>query len=199
MVLDTSKAIAKYDLNITALEVLPNLMYFELQHNNGEDQVKQKLILDLASIPNILKVEEVKYSPHLVEEDDPFTTLIGESEALRKAIFQAKLISKSSCTVLIHGESGTGKDLFAKAIHLSSERAGEAFYPVNCAAFPENLLESELFGYEEGTFSGALKGGKAGLFEVASGSTLFLDEVGDLSLSTQAKLLRVLQEKKIRR
>ncbi|NLC38786.1 MAG: sigma 54-interacting transcriptional regulator [Clostridia bacterium] len=199
MVLDTSKAIAKYDLNITALEVLPNLMYFELQHNNGDDQVKQKLILDLASIPNILKVEEVKYSPHLIDNDNAFSSLIGESEGLRKAVFQAKLVAKSSCTVLIQGESGTGKDLLAKAIHLASERGTKPFYPINCAAFPESLLESELFGYEEGTFSGALKGGKAGLFEVASGSTLFLDEVGDLSLNTQAKLLRVLQEKKIRR
>ncbi|MGI6553608.1 MAG: sigma 54-interacting transcriptional regulator [Bacillota bacterium] len=125
MVLDTSKAIAKYDLNITALEVLPNLMYFELQHNNGDDQVKQKLILDLASIPNILKVEEVKYSPHLIDNDNAFSSLIGESEGLRKAVFQAKLVAKSSCTVLIQGESGTGKDLLAKAIHLASERGDQ--------------------------------------------------------------------------
>ena len=105
----------------------------------------------------------------------------------------------SDSTILLLGESGTGKELFAKAIHESSRRGKLPFYPVNCAALPDTLLESELFGYEDGAFSGAKKGGKAGLLEVADNSTVFLDEVGDLSLNTQAKLLRVLQEMRIRR
>lgn len=197
MVYDTSCVIARYDLNITALEVLPNLMYIELQGNC--EQVKQSLMFELAAIPNIHKIEEIKYGPYPLEDNDPFCTLTGDSEPLRKAIFKAKLVAKSSCTVLLLGESGTGKELFARAIHASSDRAEFPFYPVNCAAFQENLLESELFGYEEGSFSGALKGGKPGLFEVADKSTVFLDEVGDLSLGTQAKLLRVMQEKKVRR
>lgn len=195
MVLDTSRVFARYNLNITALEVLPNLMYVELQGNEINSHC---LVDDLATIPNITKVEEINYGLYPLETDDPFNALTGDSEPLRKAIFQAKLVAKSSSTVLLLGESGTGKELFARAIHQSSQRGDKPFYPVNCAAFPENLLESELFGYEEGTFSGALKGGKAGLFEVAHGSTIFLDEVGDLSLNMQAKLLRVLQEKKIR-
>ena len=108
-------------------------------------------------------------------------------------------MADSNSTVLLLGESGTGKELFAKAIHLSSPRGEFPFYPVNCAALPDTLLESELFGYEDGAFSGAKRGGKAGLLEVADKSTVFFDEVGDLSLSTQAKLLRVIQEMKIRR
>lgn len=156
-------------------------------------------MLDLAPVPNIKKVEEVRYSTLDVSRDDPFHTILGESETLKKAIFRAKLVADSDSTVLLLGESGTGKELFAKAIHLSSRRGKFSFYPVNCAALPETLLESELFGYEDGAFSGAKKGGKAGLLEVANKSTVFFDEVADLSLSTQAKLLRVIQEMKIRR
>lgn len=197
MVLDACQVIAKYHLSIAALEVLPNLMYFELECD--DEQIKKNLILDLAPIPNIQKVEEVKYSPASREGDDPFAALIGESEALKNAIFRAKLVAGSNCTVLLRGESGTGKELFAKAMHLSSKRAGSPFFPVNCAALPENLLESEMFGYADGAFTGARKGGKPGFLEAAGGGTVFFDEIGDLSLNMQAKLLRVLQEKKIRR
>ncbi|TGU71903.1 sigma-54 factor interaction domain-containing protein, partial [Mesorhizobium sp. M00.F.Ca.ET.186.01.1.1] len=105
----------------------------------------------------------------------------------------------TDATVLIQGESGTGKELFAQGIHLSSQRATGPFIAVNCAALPGNLLESELFGYEEGAFTGARKGGKPGLFELAHGGTLFLDEIGEMSITIQALLLRVLQEKKVRR
>jgi TyrR family helix-turn-helix protein len=197
MVLDTSRVIAKYNLSILALEVLPNLMYFEIEC--ADEEIKKKLIMDLAPIPDIKKVEEVSYSSIDDAGDDPFKTILGESEALKKAIFRARLVADSNSTVLLLGESGTGKDLFAKAIHQASPRAKFPFYPMNCAAFPETLLESELFGYTDGAFSGAKKGGKAGLLEVADRSTVFLDEIGDLALGTQAKLLRVLQEKKIRR
>ena len=107
-------------------------------------------------------------------------------------------VAPTNSTVLIYGESGTGKELFAKSIHYSSPRKNKPFFAINCAAIPETLLESELFGYEKGAFTGALSR-YIGLFEQANGSTLFLDEIGDLSLSTQSKLLRALQEKEVRR
>lgn len=108
-------------------------------------------------------------------------------------------IANSSSSVLITGETGTGKEMFAKAIHYSSNRRNKPFVPINCANIPEALFESELFGYEEGAFTGAKKGGKQGLFEISSGGTIFLDEIGELPLYLQAKLLRVLQEKSIQR
>ena len=101
--------------------------------------------------------------------------------------------------MIIVGETGTGKELFAQSIHNSSRRKNGPFVAINCAALPENLLESELFGYVEGAFTGTSRGGKMGLFEQAHGGTLFLDEVEEISLSTQSKLLRTLQEKQVRR
>ncbi|MEG1131509.1 MAG: sigma 54-interacting transcriptional regulator [Romboutsia sp.] len=111
----------------------------------------------------------------------------------------AKKISKSDYTVLITGESGTGKELLAQSIHNESERSKQPFIAINCAAMPENLLESELFGYDEGAFTGALKGGKKGLFEQAHNGTVFLDEIGDMPIYLQTKLLRVLQENQVMR
>jgi transcriptional regulator with PAS, ATPase and Fis domain len=118
---------------------------------------------------------------------------------MKAVVHQAKLYSKSEGTVLIYGESGTGKELFAQSIHNASRRSQGPFVSVNCASLNENLLESELFGYEEGAFTGALRGGRTGLFELAHGGTLFLDEIGEISINFQAKLLRALQEKEIRR
>ena len=128
-----------------------------------------------------------------------FNDIQGGSSEMLKCIQQARQYAKSNGTVLIYGETGTGKELFAQSIHNESKRAKGPFVSVNCAALSENLLESELFGYVEGTFTGALKGGKMGLFELAHGGTLFLDELGEISLNFQAKLLRVLQEKEVRR
>lgn len=128
-----------------------------------------------------------------------FDQIIGQSEALRKAIKKARQYARADATVLIRGETGTGKELFAQSIHNASPRHLHPFVAVNCAALPESLLESELFGYEEGAFTGARKGGKPGLFELAHGGTLFLDEVGEMSLPLQARLLRVLQEKEVMR
>ncbi len=125
-------------------------------------------------------------------------SLIGESEVMQNVFKLVLKIARSSATVLIRGESGTGKELIARAIHGRSRRAESPFYAINCAAIPETLLESELFGYERGAFTGADRR-KTGLFEAASGSTLFLDEIGDLSLPLQGKILRSLQEKEIRR
>lgn len=126
-----------------------------------------------------------------------FEDIIGKSDEMMLAIEQAKLGAKTPATVLLRGESGTGKELFAHAIHNASDRKYNKFIRVNCAAISESLLESELFGYEEGAFSGAIRGGKRGLFEEANNGSIFLDEIGELSANTQAKLLRVLQENEI--
>lgn len=128
-----------------------------------------------------------------------FEEIIGKSKEIEATKEIAKKSANSSSTVLILGESGTGKELFARAIHSYSDRLNEPFVAINCAAIPENLLESELFGYEEGTFTGAIKGGKLGKFELANKGTIFLDEVGDMPLHIQSKLLRVLQEKEVER
>ncbi|KYH31756.1 sigma 54-interacting transcriptional regulator [Neomoorella mulderi] len=128
-----------------------------------------------------------------------FDDIIGESTSIKQAKKFAERFANSEGTVLITGESGTGKELFAQSIHLASKRSNGPFVPINCAALPENLLESELFGYEEGAFTGAKKGGKAGLFELAHGGTLFLDEIGEISLNLQTRLLRALQEREVMR
>jgi transcriptional regulator of aroF, aroG, tyrA and aromatic amino acid transport len=127
-----------------------------------------------------------------------FGDMIGQSPAIQAAIAFAQKIARTEAVVCLRGESGTGKELFAGAIHTESGRRG-LFVPVNCAALPESLLESELFGYVGGAFSGARKEGKAGLFEIAREGTLFLDEIAEMPLSLQAKMLRVLQEGKVRR
>jgi PAS domain S-box-containing protein len=125
--------------------------------------------------------------------------IIGESASLKEVKKMIEKAAKVPATVLLRGESGTGKELFANSIHAQSKRAEGKFVRVNCAALSDTLLESELFGYEEGSFTGALKGGKKGLFEEADKGTIFLDEISEISMNTQAKLLRVLQEKEILR
>jgi len=128
-----------------------------------------------------------------------FDEILGVSLALLEALDLSKKVALGNSTVLIRGESGTGKELFARAIHMASNRRNKPFVPVNCAALPDNLLESELFGYVEGAFTGAHKRGKLGLFEFANNGTIFLDEIGEMSTHLQAKLLRVLQEGQVRR
>src|SRR5436190_6704842 len=127
-----------------------------------------------------------------------FDRIVGQSMALQHVLDIVKKVAKSNTTVLIRGETGTGKELIAGAIHHNSNRANRAFVKVNCAALQENLLESELFGHEKGAFTGADKQ-RIGRFEQADGGTLFLDEIGDMSQSTQAKILRVLQEHEFER
>ena len=128
-----------------------------------------------------------------------FDDLIGEAPPFKQAKEIARRISGSDSTVLLLGDSGTGKEMFAGAIHNYSNRVDNPFVAINCATLPDNLLESELFGYEEGAFTGAQKGGKIGLFEQADKGTIFLDEIGDLPLKLQARLLRALEEKEIMR
>ncbi|MEH7238932.1 sigma-54 interaction domain-containing protein [Bacillus sp. JJ1562] len=140
--------------------------------------------------PELKKVQGSKYS---------FDQIIGEHERMKEVKDLALNVATSRSTVLIRGESGTGKELFAHSIHEASIRSEGPLICLNCAAIPANLLESELFGYEEGAFSGAKKGGKPGKIEQAQGGTLFLDEVGDMPLDMQVKLLRVLQEKEVER
>lgn len=123
-----------------------------------------------------------------------FSNIIGMSPQMKRLRSMAAKAARTSSTVLIRGESGTGKELIAHAIHNASPRCNKPFIKVNCAAIPEQLIESELFGYCEGAFTGAVKGGKPGKFELANGGSIFLDEIGDLAPSIQAKLLRVLQE-----
>jgi len=126
-------------------------------------------------------------------------TIIGNSKVITKAKIYGEKAAKTGSNVLIIGESGTGKELFAHAIHADSKRAHQPFIKVNCGAIPHELLESELFGYDEGAFTGAKKGGKAGRFELAEGGSIFLDEIGDMPHNMQVKLLRVLQEKEFER
>lgn len=125
--------------------------------------------------------------------------IVGTSKKIMTAKRQALMIAKGNSTVLITGESGTGKEMFAKAIHFASKRADGPFVTVNCGAIPENLLESELFGYEKGAFTGASEKGKAGKFEQADGGTIFLDEIGDMPLHLQVKILHVLQNMRFER
>jgi PAS domain S-box-containing protein len=122
-----------------------------------------------------------------------FEDIISQSKEMEKTKSRARRVAASDVPVLILGESGSGKELFAHAIHNVSPRSNSPFVPLNCAAFSPQLLSSELFGYEEGAFTGAMKGGKLGLFEIANGGTLFLDEIGDMEYELQSKLLRVLE------
>ncbi len=128
-----------------------------------------------------------------------FEDIVGQSEVIRETINMAKIYAKSDQTILIHGETGTGKELLAHSIHNESKRSNKPFVAINCAALPANLLESELFGYEGGSFTGAKKEGKQGLFELAHEGTIFLDEISEMPQSLQTRLLRVLQEKELLR
>ncbi len=145
-----------------------------------EELFRYKLVLDLEHI--------AKYDLDDIITKNPYMIKIKE---------KIKIIAETSSNVLIQGESGTGKELFAHAIYNNSKRYGKPFVKVNCSAIPYELMESELFGYEEGAFTGARKGGKIGKFEAANGGIIFLDEVGELPLNMQSKLLRVLQEREI--
>jgi len=148
----------------------------------------RELTRELEQAKQIIRNLEAKYT---------FEDIIGEHSTILKAVDRAKKAADTTITVLLRGESGTGKELFAHAIHNESNRRNNQFVRVNCAALEGSLINSELFGYVEGAFTGALKGGKQGLFEKANKGTIFLDEIGEISLETQARILRVIQEKEI--
>ncbi|MGB8657865.1 MAG: sigma-54 dependent transcriptional regulator [Candidatus Zixiibacteriota bacterium] len=156
-----------------------------------------KLTISRALESHHLLIEN-KYLRERLEEEFKDTEIIGNSLGTRKVLSTISRVAKTKSTVLIRGESGTGKELVAKAIHALSDRTDRRFVAVSCAALPETLLESELFGYEKGAFTGAARR-KEGRFELADGGTLFLDEVGDIPLETQVKLLRVLESQEFER
>ncbi|SFE55826.1 PAS domain S-box-containing protein [Alteribacillus iranensis] len=154
----------------------------------------------VVSFKDLNEVRNLVYS--ITSEDDnksSFDMIIGDSDSIIRTKQTAKKVAQTDSTVIILGESGTGKELFARSIHHESPRADKPFRAINCAAIPEHLLESELFGYSEGAFTGANKKGKPGKFEMANEGTLFLDEIGDMPLHLQVKILRVLEEKRVER
>lgn len=175
------------DINATVTPVIRGNEYIgafaTIQKFTEEESKQHNLRIQL-----LKKGHKAKYT---------FNDIIGESEAIKKSCAIAKKMAKNNSAVLITGESGTGKELFAHAIHNESNRSNYPFIAINCAAMPDNLLESELFGYEEGSFTGAKRGGKLGLFEFAHKGSIFLDEVEGMSPALQVKLLRVIQEGEI--
>lgn len=177
---------------------------------NGEiiGAIGQSVVLDMSGAKILTrKLEQIERELNIYKDEVwsiynarwQFRDLTGDSTEFSMTKDMARQFAATSSTLLITGESGTGKELFAQAIHNASCRCSGPFIRINCAALPENLLESELFGYEEGAFTGAKKGGKPGKFELAKGGTIFLDEIGDMPLTMQTKLLSVLQERVVER
>lgn len=179
----------------TAVEAMKHgaFDYVQKPFEIEEMEVKVEKALELKRLRH-----ELDYLRHEQQESYDFERIVGSSEPLQRVLGMVRKVAKSNSTVLIRGETGTGKELIAGAIHHNSLRAARNFVKVNCAALQENLLESELFGHEKGAFTGADRQ-RIGRFEQADGGSLFLDEIGDMSASTQAKILRVLQEHEFER
>jgi DNA-binding NtrC family response regulator len=178
----------------TAVEALRAGAYDYVVKPIIHEEIKQ--IVKNALRQRALQAENVLLKKQIERQYD-FSRIIGESSAMQKIINEVKKIADARSNVLLLGETGTGKELIARAIHFNSNRADKTFIPINCSAIPENLLESELFGHVRGAFTGAITS-KKGLFEEANGGTVFLDEIGDLSIGLQSKLLRVLEDQEIR-
>ena len=151
-----------------------------------------------AALSELMDIEEQEIVPESIATEQCFEGIIGKSPAIKKVLDQVAIVAPTDATVLLHGETGTGKELVANAVHNLSTRRGRAFVRMNCAAIPSGLLESELFGHEKGAFTGALMQ-KKGRFELADYGSLFLDEIGDISLELQPKLLRAVQEREFER
>jgi transcriptional regulator with PAS, ATPase and Fis domain len=211
MVRDIVTEIADLAVNLEAMQVVSRFVYVRL--------LIQSIVLPvlegkLQRVPGVALLQKIPLLPFEAEEKRlirrvmqqdteekllSFADMTTESSEMKRVIRTAEAVAGSDAPVLITGESGTGKELLARAIHNASSRLSGRFIPVNCAAIPETLLESELFGYVDGAFTGAQRGGKPGLFEVAHGGTLFLDEIGEMNVLLQAKLLRVLADGDVRR
>ena len=185
-------AFGSKDIAVEALK-LGAYDYFTKPVDIHEIRIVVRRVLEKAKLQ-----QEVDRLRRLVAGNQPFGGIVGTSAPMMEVFNLVRSIADSNVEVLICGESGTGKELVAKAIHQNSSRLEKPFVKINCAAIPETLLESELFGYEKGAFTGATHG-KPGKFEMAHEGTLLLDEIGDMSLSTQAKVLRVIQEKELER
>jgi len=200
---DLSTALASGGYNILSMEMHKassfSSIYIGLNHKSGAGSV-ENIFNILSKVPDVIETKTIQQSqsPLTDEINEGFDSIIGESSAIKTAINIARKVAGSDAIISLRGESGTGKEVFARAIHKESGRQG-LFIPVNCAAMPESLLETELFGYEAGAFTGAEKKGKPGLFEVAANGSIFLDEIAEMPVGMQAKLLRVLQDKKVRR
>jgi two-component system NtrC family response regulator len=166
--------------------------------NKPVDLQSLKLVIERAWFLSKLEIETMRASPDNVATEMLLPGVVGRSEIMQSVANLVKKVAKTSISVFINGESGTGKDLIARAIHSLSDRSNGPFAAINCAAIPENLLESELFGYEKGAFTGATAR-TSGKIESAAGGTLFLDEIGDMAYGLQSKILRFLQEKTIQR
>ncbi len=164
-----------------------SLNVYPIKNKNGSIMGIVAIFNDIQNVYNLVNKYTGKNATYTFED------IIGSSEKITKLKQQAKSIANSPSTVLIQGESGTGKELIAQAIHNNSSRKDKSFIAINCGAIPKSLIESELFGYEQGAFTGAKRGGQPGKFELASGGTLFLDEIGEMPLDVQVHLLRVLQ------
>ncbi len=184
-----------YHVIISASPIIINDKLYGVVSTEKDISEIEELQKELKKAKDRIQVLENKMDQ---DDSDPFDRIIGHSKKIMDKIDIAKQIAPTNVSVLLTGESGTGKEEFAKAIHKYSGLPGK-FVPVNCSAIPSELFESEFFGYEKGAFTGARREGKIGFFELAKNGTLFLDEIGDLPLSMQAKLLRVLQDKKIKK
>jgi Nif-specific regulatory protein len=175
-----------YEADLNCLRIVASMMAQAVKADHLLDDERQRLLDENTHLRGELK------------ERYEFSNIIGTAGPMKQVYEQIVQVSNTNTTVLVRGESGTGKELIAHALHYNSPRAKKPFVKVSCAALPETLMESELFGYEKGAFTGA-HARKKGRFELADGGTLFLDEIGDINLTTQVKLLRVLQEKEFER
>lgn len=193
------------------LECLAGEQFSNLKQNLITDQGRYEFFLTgrptrddegriIGAVAFARDMREIRKLAHSLTDSPQtsFTDIVGRTPVIESAIAFAEKIAPTDALVTIYGESGTGKELFARAIHTDSGRKGP-FVPVNCAALPENLLESELFGYEGGSFTGGRSKGRQGLFEIAQRGTVFLDEIAELSPAAQAKILRLIQERAVRR
>lgn len=190
---------------VTEIRELENINNCKIVTNRVPIKVENSIVGVVATFQSVMQIQKAEHKIRREMKNKGFIAryrfedIIYKSDKMRECIDVAKKYSSIDSPVLILGKSGVGKEMFAQSIHNNSKRKNEAFVAVNCSALPSNLLESELFGYAEGAFTGAKKGGKMGLFEMAHKGTIFLDEIGDLPADFQSKLLRVLQENEIQR